>query len=251
MKTRLRHSGKDVCIYCHNKTYNSGHDNGFHKHFKNDCFFEKIDSELKSYILGLIAGDGSLENNGKRVVLYANQSDIESLEVFRKAIAPTSVIVNDEGCFNVRINSVKIVSDICQHLKIIPGSKHDKLSLPEINEKFQWDFIRGLFDSDGSVFDPSKKCTSPRCKITSNSKQLLKDISSICLDYNINTSLGKKDLYFTGIHAQAFLRKIYKNSNYKLSRKYERFLIWDTWIPHYGTSIRKRKNARKEKKVRS
>lgn len=245
LKTREKHDGKDVCTYCHNKTYNTGAKNGAFKYKKNESFFNDIDSELKAYLLGLIAGDGSIENTGKRITLHANASDIESLKLFKKSISPNSPIINDEGCYNVRINSTNTVSNICKHLQIKPGSKHDLLLLPSISNKYIWHFVRGLIDSDGSISDPSKGCTSPRCKLTSNSMQLLKDIKKLCSQNNINSSLGSKDLYFTGIHAQNFMNTIYLNSSFSLSRKHDRYLIWKTWIPHYGTIIRPRKNASK------
>lgn len=243
IKTRSKHNGKDVCIFCHNKSFGSGKNNGAFRHYKDITFFESIDSEIKAYLLGLIAGDGSIEKTGKRIVLYANSSDVESLELFRKNVSPTSPIINDNGCFNVRINSTKIVFDICHHLKINPGSKHEFLSLPNLEGELKWSFIRGLIDSDGSISDPSKGCSSPRCKLTSNSIQLLKDIRNICNKNNINSCLDKKNIYFTGKHAYNFMSKIYKSSNYHLSRKFSRFCIWDTWSPGHGTIIRPRKNS--------
>lgn len=245
LKTRDNHDGKDVCIYCHNKTFNTGERNGAFKYKKNEAFFSEINSELKAYLLGLIAGDGSIENTGKRTTLHANSKDTESLHLFKDAIAPKLPLRNDEECYNVRVDSVKIASDICKHLQIQPGSKHDLLSLPNLPKEFMRHFIRGLIDSDGSISDPSRGITSPRCKLTSNSKKLLTDIKQLCEKDGINSSLGPKDLYFTGIHAQAFMSFIYSNSNFSLKRKLNRYLIWKTWVPHYGTSIRPRKNAAK------
>lgn len=243
LKTRKKHDGKDVCIYCHNKTFNTGSKNGAFKYRKNESFFNEIDSELKAYLLGLVAGDGSIEGTGKRVTLHANASDIESLELFKKSLSPEAPIMNDEGCYNVRINSTNIVSDICQHLQIDPGSKCNLLSLPPIPNEHLWHFIRGLIDSDGWISDPSKGCTSPRCKLTSASIKLLTDLQELCNQSFINSSLGHMNLYFTGIHAQNFMNTIYDDSRFYLTRKYDRYLIWKTWVPHYGTVCRPRKNS--------
>jgi hypothetical protein len=241
MKTRSKHDGKDVCTYCHNKTFGIGKNNGSFKHPKDTTFFESVNTELKAYILGLIAGDGTVSR--KRVTLYANAQDKESVELFKQALVLTAFITDDEGCYSVRVNSTKIVRDICHVLRIEPGSKHIMLTMPELDDDLMWHFIRGLIDSDGSVSDPNKGCTSPRCKLTSNSKALLSELKDFCLKYGINSSLGKVDLYFVGVHAQAFMRKIYYCSKYNLPRKYSRFLIWDTWKPGYGSCVRLRKNV--------
>lgn len=233
--------GKDVCIFCHNRIENLGSKNKSFRYPKNEKYFKVIDSEVKAYILGLIAGDGSLENTGKRVTLYANKDDIESLELFKNEVSPFSPIKDDNGCFYLRIDSIEIVRDICRHLSINPGSKHDILSLPNIDNI--WHFIRGLIDSDGSISDPYKGCTTPKCKLTSNSKLLLTQIKDLCYSCDINSSLGKNNLFFVGKHAIKFMNIIYLQSIYKLNRKFQRYSIWNTWIPHYGTCVRPRKNS--------
>jgi hypothetical protein len=243
LESRQKNHGKDICTHCYNKSIAVGKMNGASLHDKNETFFENIDTELKSYLLGLIAGDGSLENTGKRLILYANKTDSESLILLKNAVAPTITLFTDENCMCVKINSTRIVSDVCKHLKISPGKKSHSLSLPDIEPPLLWHFLRGLVDSDGSISTPYSGCTSPRCKITTSSQQLIQDIKELCLKHDINSCVCKMDIYFVGKHALSFLNKIYSESSYQLTRKYKRYTVWKTWIPNYGTAVRPRKNA--------
>jgi hypothetical protein len=215
---------------------NVGERNGAFVHRKNETCFLEIDSEIKAYLLGLIAGDGSIDN--KRIALHANKNDVESLNLLRSFVAPTLNIVPDENCLSVKINSTRIVEDICGHLRIVPGKKCYSLSLPNLPDELMWHFIRGLSDSDGSITNPWFGCTSPRCKITSYSDAMRFDIEKFCDKYDINSCVGKTDVYFVGRHALSFLNHIYENSNFSLSRKFELYKIWKTWRPYKGTCVR-------------
>jgi hypothetical protein len=48
-------------------------------------------------------------------------------------------------------------------------------------------------------------------------------------------------VHFGGFNALKFLDKIYKNSNYALSRKESLYEDWSAWIPYHGTTKRPRK----------
>lgn len=245
LKSRSKNDGRDICTYCYNKSINIGNRNGAFRHKKNEDIFSIIDSEIKAYLLGLIAGDGSIENTGKRLVLYANECDSSSLTLAKSFISPTIQVCQDNKCMLIKINSTKIVSDVCNHLKIHPGKKCYSLSLPKFTDELIWHFLRGLMDSDGWISNPHKGCTSPRCKITSYSDELRLDIYNFCLRYDICSSIGPHDIYFTGKYALEFMTHTYNNSNFYLSRKFDRYKIWSTWIPQRGTSVRPRKQKDK------
>ncbi len=242
IKSRNKNSNKDICTYCYNKSINIGKRNGAYVHNKNHEFFEDIDTELKAYLLGLIAGDGSIDKSGKRITLYSQIiPDVESLHLLRNAVCPSAKIFNDEGTGSIKINSVKIVDDVCRHLKLSPGKKSYKVSIPDLNHDLIRHFIRGLMDSDGCIVSPLAKCTSPRCKITSYSYKMKKEIGEFCDDLSINNYINDVDIYFSGQYAMKFMSLLYDDSSFSLTRKRCLYKMWSTWVPYMGTAFKKRK----------
>lgn len=248
LKTRLNNNGKDRCCYCFNSITKTGENNFNFKYQKNENFFENIDCELKAYLLGFIAGDGCIKKDGLN--LENHVSDIEVLKLFKDNISPNSPFhkhhdpVRGVNTICLKIHSVKIVKDLLKHLKLKTyGKKSDKIQLPDLPDDLMWCFIRGLFDSDGSVPSPLfSKRTAPISSISSTSLKMREDIINLCNKLSIKFYHDNNaQVIFTGKNALLFLDKIYNNSTYYLSRKYNNWIIWKTWIPYKGTSVKSRK----------
>lgn len=176
LKCRENNNGKDRCIYCFNSSTKIGKDNYNFKYNKNENYFENIDSELKAYLLGFIAGDGCIKKDG--LALENHILDIEILDLFKNNISPDSKYhkhqdpIRGENTICLKIFSMKIVKDLLKHLKLKShGKKSDKISIPDLPIDMKWHFIRGLFDSDGSIISPLAKSRSPRSSICSTSLQ--------------------------------------------------------------------------------
>ena len=127
------------------------------------------------------------------------------------------------------INSKKICQDVRKHLKIKRETKNDIIKFPDLkSDELKWAFIRGLFDGNGHVQDPTETNT-PSCNITLNSIDVLKSIAEFCkIPYIIDKR--KDRISYEGINSIDFLGKIYENSQQnKLMRKYEKYIEWILW----------------------
>lgn len=235
---RLKNNGKYRCKFCAIEFTHSGSKSHYYKYYKIDHdFFENINSEIKSYLMGVIAGDGSITAN--QIGIVANSKDLETLELFQKLIAIDVPIKNkkESNCKSIVFTSKKNVDNLCSHLHINPGKKSDKISLPKLNDNLMSHFIRGLMDTDGCIDNPHTSKSSPRCFYSSTSKLILNEIKELMASKNINSYISGIKLFFVGKNAIMFLNYIYANSHFSLSRKRDFFLIWNTWVPYNGTSV--------------
>lgn len=248
LQGRANSNGKDRCCYCFNSLTKTGAANYNFKYAKNENFFEAIDTELKAYLLGFIAGDGSIKKDG--LFLENHVLDVEILELFQKHISPQSKLhkhwdpVRGANTICLKIHSVKIVNDLLKHLKLLaPGKKSDKIRLPDLPNNLLEAFVRGLFDSDGWICRIDSKRTSPACGISSTSIQMQQDLMALLTKHDIKYVLTSvnSSLQMTGQHCLKFLDKLYNEAEYFLTRKHALWLLWRTWEPGYGTEARPRK----------
>lgn len=235
LNTRGFTNGKDRCIFCFNSLTKCGENNQNFKYKKIENYFENIDSEIKAYLLGWVAGDGGIKKTG--LYLSVHKKDKEITDLFCNEISPDfkPFFREYDNTLNIKINSIQIVKDLCKQLNVSPGKKSHKITLPNLEEKLLIHFIRGLFDSDGSVVSVGKKKTRPECNYSSMSEKIKEQIYNFCIEKNINCKISKTMVHWWGIHANNFMDLIYKNANYYLKRKYDLYREWATWIPHIGT----------------
>lgn len=196
-------------------------------------FFEVIDSEEKAYFLGLIFADGNITNDSKRSPMLRLQlkiSDVEILEKLRQCLNIHSKLVYDKRagkeCAILCIRNEKIAADLAKY-GIVPNKTYITKHLPQIPEEYERDFLRGLLDGDGSIYQEtvSKKYRIDFC---SYHQSICEDFRLLCNKYIKYTNKNKIAKYNTAYHirfnAQESVRQIatalYKDSNYYLARKY-------------------------------
>lgn len=248
LKGRLNNNGKDRCQYCFNKLTKRGANNYNFLHIKNEFIFDILDTELKAYLLGWIAGDGSVKQ--KSLSLSVHTKDKEILDLFQESIAPTCnrYIRQYDNTDNIQINSAYLVESICNKLKIQPGKKSHKIIIPDnMDDKLKNHYIRGLMDSDGHIGRADLSRRYPNCSYCSISDIIKNQIINICSDNNIKCYKTGYSISWGGFEALKFLNFIYSDSHYFLKRKYNLYLEWLTWVPYKGTknfpAKYKRKNA--------
>lgn len=241
LKCKENNNGLDRCCYCFNTQTKSGQQNYNFKYDKISNYFSKIDSELKAYLLGWVAGDGSIKIDG--LYFSIHPVDIEILFLIQKNISPDSPITyrQDDNTVNIKIHSVEIVDDLCKILKVKPGKKSHIISMPKINKKLIRHFLRGLFDSDGSIPDIFGLNTNPNINLSSTSFIIKKEISNLCNKLSINNCITETMIHFWGSNAIKFCDHLYLNSNFSLTRKRCLYKMWKTWIPFCGNAFRSRK----------
>lgn len=245
LKGRQNNNGKDRCCYCFNTLTKTGSNNYNYKYFKDESFFENIDSEFKAYMLGWIAGDGHLKKDG--LYFSIHPIDIDILLLFKEQCKSNAPIKYDsrDNTVQWKLNSVKIVNDILNILELEkPGKKFDKIKIPSsFKEDLIWPFIRGLFDSDGHVATLNAKNTSPLCSLCTVSKEMQKNLTELLSKHNIKCVKPNdySQIQILGKNCNLFLDKIYDHANFYLHRKKTLWKIWSTWKPFYGTIFKPRK----------
>lgn len=200
-------------------------------HEVDEKFFDKINSESKSYFLGLLFSDGYVSNNGHRVNLTLNDRGIlESLKQLLKTNRPLYIY---KKCHILIINNEKIHQRLIK-LGIPPKKSWQELSLPAIPTKLMQHFLRGVYDGDGSFYISKIAhgkhiylCSSLTC----SSHQFLEQIKQF-LEKKLKITFNKIrfDTKGNGIGSyqlrlsrkddiKKFSDYLYKNSNYYLKRK--------------------------------
>jgi intein-encoded DNA endonuclease-like protein len=106
-----------------------------------------------AYTVGLITSDGCLSKDGRHIDLTSN--DIDQLENFSKALGRNLRISpknnnSQTQAFRVQFSDVAYY-DFLVSLGITPA-KSKTIEKVDIPDKFYPDFLRGLFDGDGSTY---------------------------------------------------------------------------------------------------
>lgn len=244
------------------KYYNIYNQNTGQTISKNHNFFENIDSEIKAYLLGYTIADGcvSIEpkrkndkiySYSKRLTYTVSINDREIINLLQQYISPQSKIKefhNSKGALirknqlTIRFASSKLVDDIIK-LNVIPNKTYHsdfKFPFEKINNEYIKDLIRGFMDGDGCVEKNS-------IQFVSTSKIFLEQIIEFFkkeipeITHRITENKGKTinyfKLYLTGgkIMKQKVYNLLYKNANYYLSRKKNKFNIENTVLTNQIT----------------
>lgn len=240
--SRKKHNGKLFCNSCRLESYKD-RNNPNCKYKLDDNYFNSIDTNVKAYILGLIAGDGSINYKTNSISYEIHPKDIELIHIIRNAICKELPIhkCKNRNIIGLRLNSTRMVLDIARHLMIVDKQPlSNNIKLPNLNSlELYVSFIRGYFDADGHITNPEiSKKYYPVCGFSSNSKDMLESIKNY---FNIPSCLSKsknkKGVYnyhleYSNLNALDFMGKLYStNSLYYCRRKYELFLQWCTWTP--------------------
>lgn len=230
LRDRNNNEGKDICFFCSRTRKYSGRQNPNAKYNIDDGFFEEIDSPEKAYLLGWIASDGHVRKSGFSISIH--QQDIMCLKKLRDMVCKdTPISFHKKNMAGFSISSQNIAKDICRHLRVTFGKKSNSIRFPDC--KFQIDFLRGVFDGDGSILKPSHTARYPKCDITSSSKDFLSDISAFI---DIPHCVTHDKIMFSGNNALDFMSMLYDGASNYLSRKRDLYLDWSIWVPSLGGS---------------
>lgn len=140
----------------------------------NEGFFGKWSSEM-AYILGLIATDGCISRSG---TISLSINDEELLKKVKRVMNAKHKIrrsKHQEGLYCFHFARPQLVKDLAR-LGILPR-KSLNVSFPAVPDLFLIDFIRGVFDGDGSVyFDKRSRNYPVRANFVSSSKGFIEKL---------------------------------------------------------------------------
>ena len=203
----------------------------------NKNIFDIIDNNEKSYLLGFIAADGSINNHATRLTISIKRKDVEILEIFRKFLQTNKSIEYFSRIHEGKTYEYARLSIINKHINKALNSLglHERKTwgntIPEIDNEYMRGFIRGYFDGDGCITNLKYKSISVSIAgFKSNMTKIISFLESI----NIFTSFtidkrtsSRHDDDFGSLVATnnlqkyCFLKWIYENDNgIHLNRKY-------------------------------
>lgn len=203
----------------------------------NENYFSTIDSEEKSYFLGLMYSDGCNYHKKNTIQICLQEEDKYILEKFNKALSSNRQLKyynktspNHQNKYMLRISNKKLSNDLYR-LGCIP-KKSLILAFPDYNivpENLLNHFIRGYFDGDGTIYINKKSCTYRASICVSDIfgieyKDLIKKILNIHVSITIKKNNKIREATISGgIQTIKFLDWIYNNATIYLHRKHDKY----------------------------
>jgi len=133
----------------------------------NENFFCDWSPEM-AYVLGLVITDGCISRTG---AVSLSMNDLELLEKVKKTMGSAHKIIpskHQKGLYYYHFSREKIAQDL-EGLCVVPR-KSLIVKFPQVPRDYLPDFIRGVFDGDGSVFFDKRRQRFPlRSKFVSSS----------------------------------------------------------------------------------
>lgn len=195
-------------------------------------YFSEVVDQDQAYILGFILGDGNIPGKGYKINFCNHWQDLEVLDFIKLKVSSNRPIRAKVGepHFVLELNSVGMVNDLIR-LGVRPN-KSLTMFIPKIRQDLYRHLVRGLFDADGHVVVPTDlrfvRAGLTGCKYTCDYIQEL--LSTECQigggvykskkdnDNTYQWQLGGK------LQVGKFARWLYKDANFFLSRRYNRFV---------------------------
>lgn len=194
------------------------------KHAQNDSYFECIDDSTTAYWIGFITADGYVNNSqayrNYELGIELSTKDEAHLKRFLEDISSNSKVSRrTKSSFKnkgydksyeesvARIYSKQIVESLSKYG--IVQNKTYSIKFPDnVPELYIWDYVRGFFDGDGSVFVKNVESTNGtihqylNVNFTSHSKEFLEGLKNTLFNYDINSTI-----YKDGNNYQLYIRK--------------------------------------------
>lgn len=203
---------------------------------KSSMFSEK--PEL-SYVIGVVLGDASVSKTAETYFIQLQSKDRDFSEVFSKSLSkvldkrksPYAVNQNSRGLYGVGVGQIPFG-------RFLYSSTLDEFK--GIIEKYPAEFIRGLADSEGSIFRTHKerRYHSYTVKISNTNLALLKYVKELLMKhFSINTNLSlnnrkgsfhtyrnhlfltRKDCYTLKFGRKSYILAFAKNIGFSIKRK--------------------------------
>lgn len=209
----------------------------FTYHF-NEHYFDKIDSQDKAYILGLLWADGHNRVNKGGVILELQEDDKELLEKINnvtenerplRKVALSNKNPSWKDQYNLLWQS-KYLSNLlndygmCQRKSLV-------LEFPKwLNEELYPHFIRGYMDGDGCVCYMKQRHKIQVSMV--GTRMFLEHVQKICANIGIKSYITHDNrtnkvicqlAIVSNTSVTMFLNWIYEDANLKMERKYNKY----------------------------
>ena len=205
-------------------------------------YFENIDSEEKSYFLGLLISDGNVfcskTGRSSSISITLQESDKYLLEKFKSELhTNTKIAADGRGCYQIAIRSNKLAKDLSKY-GIVP-CKTLKTYLPlNIPKNLMCHMFRGIMDGDGSLFIKPKDNKGHLYHTVSfcGTHQLMQEMSdylfnNLSLTFHSNiydySNRNLSEFKINNLHdVSLYLDWVYRASSIHLIRKYDKYILF-------------------------
>lgn len=216
------------------------------KHYFDELYFDKIDTEHKAYFLGFLYADGWVSKAPAHVVrLLLSEIDAEILEKFKLDIKytgdiKTRTVIRKEDNKEFKYSSLTLRSlyfwTQSQKIGLVPAKTFEIRFPTFLHEDLVRHFVRGYFDGDGCLSGNIEGRNRDLCRkvftfsICSN-PEFCQDLIILFQKYNIKLNLGKAASDRVKIVAgrgnpkvKQIMDFLYHDSTIYLKRKHDKYL---------------------------
>jgi hypothetical protein len=167
-------------------------------HYNTSSFLNEDD--ISYYLLGAFISDGNIDNTYRRAHIIS--TDEQWINDIRNVIASDGTILHKGNAYSFRFSQPEMIAWLVEH-ECIPR-KSLTVKFPNVPDKYLPDFVRGIFDGDGSVsckfyqstskYSKNKNlcCDYIMCYICGSSLSFLQGLSDILIKNGLNHKLYKQ-----------------------------------------------------------
>jgi len=213
------------------------------KYKVNDNFFKKWSKDM-SYVLGFWWADGYIRirnrkgkyDDGYGFGICQNSKDGYILKKILDKMDSNNPICCPQSRLNMSHFEIFSKTIFCDIIKLggLPN-KSLAIRMPKIPSKYFADFVRGLFDGDGSI---SVDGICPSSYICSGSVLFINDLKEVLQEYGINSKIATNGnnktpcylLRFSANDSRKLGRLMYYDKDIiRLERKFNKFMLARSW----------------------
>jgi DNA-binding transcriptional regulator WhiA len=180
-------------------------------------------------ILGIINGDGYVSAINYEISVIGNSREIDYLNyiknLFEKNLGIYFKPTFGNGAFKLRAYSSQLFNLLTKEYGLPYGNKMGKLKVPKqlkSNKNFLIPYIRGLFDTDGTIYVRRKKDLV--LEISSADKRYLKEVATVLASFGFNVKIYNKHLSLYNKKDILSFFNIIQPANTKHLKKYKEYL---------------------------
>lgn len=194
----------------------------------NEKIFQRINTQEKAYLLGLVFSDGSISQHR----LNFSSTDEGLVQIFKKLLNSSAPIHRYQDSFSLLIGNKTIYNSL-RNQGVMERKSWKEYGLPLIPKSLIWHFIRGVFDGDGSFYiDNHDKWKYLCASFSCGSRRFLEGIKNQLEKCQIKTQNIRFDRKPNGKGCwqlrmarkeaiKIFIDYLYQTSHYFLNRKYK------------------------------
>ncbi|MFH0798437.1 MAG: LAGLIDADG family homing endonuclease [Candidatus Woesearchaeota archaeon] len=166
----------------------------------NEIDYPNLSNDLAEF-LGVLAGDGHLHGHPSELAITSHafldryHIEVHIKDIFIRLFKANPTILFQRNVIKLRFYSKDLVSFLHEEFKLPIGKKMNNLHIPSSildNDDYLLSYLRGLFDTDGSINRHYK--TTAMVEITSGDACFLEEVKQALIRLGFRVSSGCKSV---------------------------------------------------------